>query len=183
MTSLPWFALRVKPRAEKAVAEVLRHKGYEPFLPLHHERRRWSDRVQTVEVPLFPGYVFCRFDVQRRLPVLTTPGVLMVVGTAKVPQPIDDGEMTALRVLATSGLTLRPWPYLHVGQRIQIVNGPLSGAEGILVEFKAKHRLIASVSLLQRAVSVELPESCAWPLESVPRPSPARAVLRPAHAC
>jgi transcription antitermination factor NusG len=164
-SGLNWFALRVKPRTEKAVADALAGKGYEEFLPLHKERRRWSDRVVSVEMPLFPGYVFCRFDAQQRLPILTTPGVMLVVSAGRTPQPVDDGEIASLRVLVASQLQLEAWPYLHVGQRIQIVGGPLAGAEGILLSAKSRQRLVVSVTLLQRAVSVELPEHAIWPIE------------------
>jgi transcription termination/antitermination protein NusG len=162
-SGLEWFALRVRPRAERMVADALEGKGYEPFLPLHRERRRWSDRVKTVEAPLFAGYVFCRFDVQRRLGVLTTPGVLHVVSTGSVPQPIAPEEIDSLRVVVRSGLQLESWPHLHVGQRICIVSGPLAGATGTLQSVKAQDRLVVSVSLLQRSVSVVIPEECAWP--------------------
>jgi len=167
---LNWYALRVKPRCEKAVADALGGKGYEEFLPLHRERRRWSDRVVSVELPLFPGYVFCRFDAQRRLSILTTPGVLFVVSAGKLPVPVDDQEVAALRILVASQLQLEPWPYLHVGQRIQIVGGPLAGAEGILLSVRKQqrheNRLVVSVTLLQRSVAVEIPESSAWPASS-----------------
>jgi transcription antitermination factor NusG len=160
---LNWYALRVRPRTERVVAEALAGKGYEEFLPLHRERRRWSDRITTVEMPLFAGYLFCRFDALQRLPILTTPGVLLVVGAGRTPVPIDDEEIESLRVLATSNLKLDAWPYLHIGERVQIVNGPLAGAEGILLAARAQRRLVVSVTLLQRSVSVEIPESCAWP--------------------
>ena len=163
--ALAWFALRVKPRAERIVADALRGKGYEEFLPLHKERRRWSDRVKTVETPLFAGYVFCRFDVLRRLPIVTTPGVLHVVSTGRDPQPIDDEEIDSIRVLVGSGLDLEAWPYLHIGQRVRIVGGPLAGASGILLAVKAQRRLVVSVTLLQRSIAVEIPESSAWPAD------------------
>jgi transcription antitermination factor NusG len=160
---LQWFALRVRPRCERLVAEALRRKGCDEFLPLHRERHRWSDRVTTVETPLFAGYVFCRFDVHQRLPILTTPGVLLVVGIGKTPLPIDDEEIESLRIVVTSRLQLHPWPYLDVGQRVQIVGGPLAGAEGVVLDVKKAQRLVVSVTLLQRSVAVEIPESCAWP--------------------
>ncbi|AMY12998.1 transcriptional activator RfaH [Luteitalea pratensis] len=160
---LEWFALRVKPRTERVVTESLAGKCYETFLPLHTERRRWSDRVKTMQMPLFAGYVFCRFDVQHRLPILTTPGVLHVVSTGQIPQPIDDEEIESLRLLVESGLPVEPWPFHYVGQRIRIIGGPLAGTSGILQSVKSKNRLIVSISLLQRSVAVEVPESSAWP--------------------
>jgi transcription antitermination factor NusG len=161
--SLEWFALRVKPRTERMVADALGGKGYEQFLPMHRERRRWSDRVTTIEAPLFPGYVFCRFDVQYRLPILKTPGVMHVVGVGRAPHPLDDHEVESLRVLVGSGLPLAPWPFQYVGRRIDIVGGPLAGAAGLLLQVKGRDRLVVSISLLQRSVSVEVPEHCAWP--------------------
>ena len=163
---LQWFAIRVKPRTEQVVADALAGKGYVSFLPLHAERRRWSDRVKTIHVPLFAGYVFCRFDVQRRLPILTTPGVLHIVSTGTTPQPIDDDEIASLQVLVASGLPVEPWPFHYLGQRICIIGGPLAGTTGILQSVKSKDRLIVSISLLQRSVAVEIPESSAWPVSA-----------------
>ncbi len=161
--SLAWFALRVKPRAERVVADVLGGKGYEYFLPMHRERRRWSDRVKTVEMPLFGGYVFCRFDVQFRLPILTSPGVLHVVSIGKVPEPIPDEEIESLQVLTRSGLALEPCSFLQIGEQVRIVSGPLAGASGVVQSVKDRDRLVVSVTLLQRSVAVVVPESCLWP--------------------
>ena len=164
--SLEWFALRVRPRTERVVAQALASKGYEDFLPLHTERRRWSDRVKVVEVPLFAGYVFCRFDVQARLPILTIPGVIQVVSVAKVPQPIPDEEMASLRAVVASGLEVQAWPYLHIDKPVRVIAGPLAGASGTLVSVKSRDRLVVSVSLLQRSVSVEVPEPSVWPVDA-----------------
>src|SRR5438876_2799562 len=82
-----WYALQVRPRFEKVVALHLQHKGYEEYLPVYRSRRRWSDRIQEVEFPLFPGYIFCKFDVRQRLPILVIPGVMSVVGIGKSPTP------------------------------------------------------------------------------------------------
>ena len=164
LSSPNWFALRVRPRCERLVADALRGKGYEEFLPLHQERHHWSDRIAIVEAPVFAGYVFCRFDVHLRLPILTTPGVQLVVGAGKTPLPIPDEEIASLQILAASRLELHPWPFLQVGQRVQIVGGALTGAEGIVLSMKNQHRLVVSVTMLQRSVAVEIPESCAWPV-------------------
>jgi transcription antitermination factor NusG len=142
--SHPWFALQTKSRHEKTAATLLRGKGYELFLPVYKSRRRWSDRIKEIERPLFPGYVFSRFDVQNRLPILTTPGVVQVVGMGKTPVPIDDNEIAAIQTGVESGLPSQPWPFLHIGHRVKIVYGPLRGLEGILVDFKG---VIASCCL------------------------------------
>ena len=100
----PWFALRVKSRSEKIVSTIVRYKGFEEFLPLYQSRRRWSDRFKSVELPLFPGYVFCRVDPEHRLPLLTIPGVLDFVRIGRVPAPIDTAEIAAIQTAIGSGL-------------------------------------------------------------------------------
>ncbi len=105
-----WFALTVKRRYEKVVAHSLRRRGLEDFLPLYVMRRCWSDRIKAVEFPLFPGYVFCRFDYDRRLPVLCIPGVTSIVGYAKLPTPLSESEIASIRTILTSNLPAQPWP-------------------------------------------------------------------------
>lgn len=151
-----WFALSTKRNREKHVAEILRGKGYEEFVPVYRSRRKWSDRYKEFELPLFPGYVFCRFEPGRRLPVLTTPGVVLVVGNGRVPVPVEDAEIEALKMLVKSRLQLEPWPYLKVGERVVIENGALAGLEGILQDVRKSCRVVVSVDLLQRAVAVEV---------------------------
>ena len=159
-TGSPWFALSVKSRFEKSVANFLANRGYESFLPLYKARRQWSDRIKETEVPLFPGYLFCRFDIHNRLPILMIPGVQHVVGGAQLPTPIDDSEMNALRTVIHAGLSRQPWPFLQIGDRVKIERGSLAGVEGILLQMKGRHRLVLSVSLLQRSVAVDI--DSAW---------------------
>lgn len=168
----PWFALQVRSRFEKNIATLLRGKGYDPFLPLHKCRRQWSDRLKEMELPLFPGYLFCRFDVQARLSVLATPGVFLVVG-GRSPVPVDDCEIAAIQKIVASGLPGQPWPFCQVGARVRIEHGALSGLEGIVVNFKGRHRLVVSVTLLQRSVAVEIDEAWLSPVQN--RRSPVMA--------
>jgi len=160
----PWFALRIRSRCEKNVAAALNEKGYEVFLPLYCHRRRWSDRIKEIEEPLFPGYLFCRFDLQKRLPILITPHVILIVGTGKMPVPVDDREIAALQSIVKSGLEAQPWPFLRLGQTVRVLQGPLRGVEGTLVAFKAGHRLVVSVTLLQRSVAVEVDHDWVTPI-------------------
>ena len=160
-----WFALRVKPRFEKTVATIARNKGYQEFLPLYQCRRRWSDRFQSVELPLFPGYIFCQLNPEFRLPLLTIPGALHFIGIGRVPAPIDDEEIAALQTAMRSGLWAEPWPFLNVGQRVRLEEGPLAGLEGLLIEVRKKQRLIVSVTLLKRSVAVEIERDWVRPLD------------------
>lgn len=150
-----WYALAVRSRHEKSAGTVLRHKGLEEFVPLYRQRHRWSDRFKEIDVPLFPGYVFTRFDPRQRFSVLSTPGVLFIVGAGNKPSPIADEEITALRSLVQSGLPALPWPYLEAGTQVMILAGPLQGLHGIFLG-KQHHRLVLSVTLLRRSVAVEV---------------------------
>jgi transcription termination/antitermination protein NusG len=91
--TLPWYAIRVKSNREHVVSMGLRARGYEEFLPVYRSRRFWSDRRKDIDLPLFPGYVFCRFDVGRRQTVVTTPGVVSIVGVGRVPMPVSEEEV------------------------------------------------------------------------------------------
>jgi transcription antitermination factor NusG len=150
-----WFALTVAPRKEKITAQTLRGAGLEDFLPLYTSPRTWSDRIKKLENPLFPGYVFCRFDLRMRQTVLKTPGVVSIVSFGKIPEPVDEAEIAALQSVCRSGLAATPWPTPQVGSKVRLHEGPLKGLEGTLVQDK-KTRLILSLTLLQRAVAVEI---------------------------
>lgn len=154
----------MKPRFERAVYQNLAAKGYACFLPLYKERRRWSDRVKLVQLPLFPGYLFCSLDIRRRLPVLQTPGVLHFVSFHGEPAPVDGKEIQALQTAVSSGAPLAPWPYLREGQRVMVARGPLRGLTGILLKVRDEFRLIISVTLLMRSVAVEIDREAVRPL-------------------
>lgn len=152
----PWFAIQVKTCTEKTATTVLQYKGCECFLPLGKSRRHWSDRIKELEVPLFPGYLFCRFDPYNRLPILTTPGVIQVLGIGKNLTPVDDDEIAALQCVVKTGLPAEPWPFLQVGDVARIEHGPLRGMTGIVVNVKSGFKVILSVTLLRRSVAVEV---------------------------
>jgi transcription antitermination factor NusG len=155
-----WYALRVRSRHENTVASHLQARSYASFLPLYKSKRRWSDRFKEIELPLFPGYVFCQFSPLNRLPILSIPGIVHVVGVGRVPVPIDETEIAALQAAIKSGLPRQPWPFLEIGHRVRIEYGPLCGIEGILMGFRGHQRLVLSVTLLQRSVAVQVDQ--AW---------------------
>lgn len=151
-----WYAVRVRSQHEDIVVRHLRGRGMESFLPLYKRKRTWSDRLMELEEPLFPGYVFCQFDPLNRLPVLTVPGVVHLVGIGKKPASIDDGEIAALQTAVRSGLPTHPSAFLEIGQRVRIERGPLCGVEGILMGYKGHERILLSITILQRSVVVEI---------------------------
>lgn len=177
----PWFALRVKSNHEALSSEILRHKGLPVFLPTYRCRKQWSDRIKVLDQPLFPGYLFCSFDPHNRLPVLTTPGVVQLVGAGKEPLPVEPREIEAIRAIVESGIPALPHPFLSVGQNVRIEKGPLAGLEGILQEFRRNYRIVLSIRLLQRAISAEV--DSAWLEPQSPFASTARSQLQPGLPC
>jgi transcription antitermination factor NusG len=158
-----WYALYVRSHHERVVEAALKGKGYLAFAPFYRTKRKRVDRTVEIEVPLFPGYVFCRFDVSRRLSVVVTPGIVEVVPGNR-PEAIDDAEISSVQTLALSGLPVQPWPFLTSGQRIRLNAGPLVGAEGIFLRIKDSYHLLVSVNLLQRAVSVVVEKEAVEPI-------------------
>lgn len=163
-----WYALHVRTRFEKVVARNLQGKGYEEFLPLYRRTSQWSDRKKEIELPLFPGYVFCRFNALQRMPILTIPGVNAVVGIGKTLMPVEERELNAIRAVLQSDTYCEPWPFLEVGQRVSVTRGPLEGTEGIVTMLKNKCRLVISVNLLQRSVAAEIDRDCLKPISDTP---------------
>lgn len=154
--SPPWFALYTMPRHEKHVSEMLTQRGIETFLPLYRTTRRWKkSRPVVLELPLFPTYVFVRIKREARGAILSVPGVLSIVGSAREPWSLPDLEIEALR----SGLLERkmePHPYLNIGETVRIKGGVMAGIEGILVRKKNDLRVVLSLDAIMRSVAVEV---------------------------
>jgi transcription antitermination factor NusG len=165
---LPWYAVQVRYQNELRTARFLREKGYEEFVPFYRTRRQWSDRVKEMDVPLFPGYVFCRFDAQRWLPVKTTMGVVSIVGIGNIPAAIEEPEIEAIRAVMRGGIAAEPWPFLREGQRVRVCAGAMRGHEGVLLSLKNQTRLVLSVSLLQRSVAIEIDREFVEPVFQCP---------------
>lgn len=159
-----WYALRVRSRHENVVAIHLHARGYESFVPVYRSERRGSERFSKPELPLFPGYVFSWFNPQNRLPILTVPGIVHIVGVGKIPIPVDETEIASLQAAVKSGLPRQPWPFMKIGQKVRIERGPLCGVEGILTGFRGHERLVLSVTLLQRSVAVQVEETWVRPV-------------------
>ncbi|HWQ52164.1 MAG TPA: UpxY family transcription antiterminator [Bryobacteraceae bacterium] len=170
MTDFRWFAVFTQTLREQYVASLLRNKGYTAFVPLYKVSRRWSDRLKEVDFPLFPAYLFCQLDPDDRMPILSTPGVKGIVGIGKVPTPVCDSEVEAIRTIVASGQGGVPWNFLQTGVSVRVDGGPLRGLEGILVQIKSQYRVIVSVTLLQRSVAVEVDLEWVRPIRRHCRP-------------
>ncbi len=164
--TFPWFALRVKSQREAIAAAVLEGQGYRPLHPTYAVRRRWSDRLKVLQMPLFPGYLFCQLNLANPVRVVTMPSILGIVNSAGRSLAIPDHEIEALRRLIDSGVASRPWPYLHAGQDVRVQRGPLEGLEGRIVNFKGVWRVVVSITLLQRSVAAEIDREWVRPIRS-----------------
>lgn len=151
-----WYAAYTSANHEKRVAEQFAARAIEHFLPSYASVRRWKDRRVTLQLPLFPGYVFVRMELRNRLQVLQIPGVARLVGFGGIPAPLPQQEIDALRTGLASGVCAEPHPYLNVGRRARIKQGPLAGLEGILLRWKGNWRVILSLDLIQRSVAVDV---------------------------
>lgn len=156
---LLWFVVQVMPQHEQSVALQLDLKGQEYFLPTIKSTRQWSDRKKLLTVPLFPGYVFCKTKRSWFGAVLNTQGVFRIVSFGGKAHPIPDDEMISLRRVIDSGRYLCPVPYVSLGKHVQVVRGPLSGMTGIVTRIKKQNRLVISVDLIMKSVSVDIAAS------------------------
>jgi transcription antitermination factor NusG len=177
---LEWNALYTRHQHEKLVAESLAGNGFEVFLPTYNTIRQWKDRKKQLSLPLFPCYVFVRSNCERRLRVLTTPGVYFVVMFAGRAAPIPDLEMDVIRRAVESRLRVEPHPFLRCGDWVRVTSGPLADVEGILVRKKGSYRLVLSAELLGKSIAVEID---AFSVKPLPRrsttPLLTRAQLEP----
>jgi len=158
MNSQPhcWFAIQTLSRHEKVVRSQLEMRKVENFLPTMRRLSQWTDRKKEIEVPLFAGYCFARFSLADRLPVLQSQGVVRLVGSAGRPDPIPDEEIESLRKLINSPSDYVCCPYLREGMLVEVIRGPLQGVKGRLVREAKPCRLVLGISLIQRAVTIEI---------------------------
>lgn len=151
-----WLAAYTKARHETAVARQLEAKEVSFLLPTYAKSAQWSDRVKRAPAPLFPSYVFVHVSDEERVRVLQTAGVVNFVSMAGRPSPLRDEEVTLLQQCAARPREFEPHPFLRVGQRVKVKQGPLAGWEGVLAYKKNATRLVISVENIMRSVSVDL---------------------------
>jgi transcription antitermination factor NusG len=155
---LNWYALHIRSRHEKRVAERLGSQSLETFLPVHRSRHTWKNGVHVdVDLPLFPCYLFARATIHDRIRLLQHPGVLGFAASSTKPTVIPDEEISVLRT-ATESLKAEPHPYLNNGDAVRIVAGPLVGMTGILTRRKQEYRVVLSIEAIMRSIVVEVSE-------------------------
>jgi transcription antitermination factor NusG len=167
MPSPRWYALNVRHQHERQTEGVLRSQGWETLVPVYRSRRQWSDRVKEIELPLFSGYVFCRFPISDRIHVEDTPGVAQIVKFNGLAAALDEREVDEIRTMMSAKVRLSPWPYLKAGDRVRVERGPLRGLEGTLLRDGGEARLVVSVELLQRSIAAEVDPEMVVPLRAL----------------
>lgn len=159
-----WYAVRVKPQHERTVSYALQKKGFERYVPLYKALRRWADSLKELELPIFPGYVFCRIAPHDAPEVLATPAVYQFVARDAVPAPVEEHQLHVLQRIESAGLPVGPWPYLKDGQLVRISRGPLTGVTGLLASSTKSWHVVVNVQLLQRGVAVAVDRGDIAPL-------------------
>jgi transcription antitermination factor NusG len=161
-----WWAVYTRHQHEKVVAEMLSAKGFNVFLPLYQSTRRWKDRSKVLSLPLFPCYLFIRGGIDRKLQVVTTPGIHMILHRGERVAIVPDAEIDALQRAVEGPYCIEPHPFLKGGMRVRVTRGALAGVEGILIRKKNLFRLILSVDMLAKSVAVEVNSSDVEPCGS-----------------
>jgi transcription antitermination factor NusG len=161
-----WYAAYTRANHERRVAQELTDRGVEHFLPQYQSLRKWKDREVEVSLPLFPGYVFVHMALERKLRVLQIPGVACLVGFAGKPAAIANEELARIREALSRKVVASPHPYLNVGRRVRVLDGPFAGLEGIVARRKKRNRLVLSLDLIERSIAVELGEANLEPVAS-----------------
>ncbi len=154
-----WYVVYTIVRHEKTVNSLLLNKGIETFLPLREVLTQWKDRRKKVQFPLFPGYMFVRIfekDTSVLLNVLNTRGVIKILSSNGSYEVVPAGQIDSIKLLLEKNVELDPYQYFVKGKEVVVVNGPLQGVNGIIVERKGQNRLIVSIDIIKRSVSVEV---------------------------
>jgi transcription antitermination factor NusG len=159
-----WYAVYTYPRHEKVVTEQLELRSVEAFLPTFVIENRWKDRRVRIKTPVFPGYVFTRIKLSERSKVFNIPGVLRVLSFNGTPAPIDDSEIDAVKLCLERGGTLKPHPFIEVGERVRVRSGILEGLEGLVTRCKNDRILILPISLINQSVAIKIDAQLLEPL-------------------
>lgn len=155
-TARDWFVVSTVPRHEKRVEQHFHVREIESFLPLYHKPRRWKDGSKgTLNLPLFSGYIFVRIETGSRVPVLQVPGVISIVGGVRESSPVPDSYICCLRDGLQQG-KIDLHPYISTGTRVRIRRGVMAGLQGVLLHKKNQFRVVLTLELIMKSVTVEV---------------------------
>jgi transcription antitermination factor NusG len=174
-----WYVAYTYPRHEKLVADQLRHKSVESFLPTYTKTSRWKDRQVKIAVPLFPGYIFTRISASEKLKVVSVPSVIRMLSFNEIPVPVSDADIDDLRLCISRGSALQPHTFIAIGERVRVREGVFEGLEGFVVRHHNGCRLVVTIALIHQSVALEIEETL---LERIIPPLPDASKLLPRTA-
>lgn len=150
-----WYVLHVSANQEKKVAQHLAIRSVDHYLPLYTERSRWSDRTVVLERPLFSGYVFARYSSTSKLTVISTPGVIRILGNGPI-DTVSSEDLDRIRTSLASGYLLTPHPTLAIGTRVRVRSGVFEGALGVVSELRQRCKVVLELAPVQQSFSLEV---------------------------
>ena len=154
--NLKWIAVYTKPRHEKRVEKELFKKGFEVYLPILKERRKWSDRKKWVEFPLFRSYIFVRTEIKNALFILQTIGVVKIVKFGNEVAVVQNESIIAIKLMIEGGYTPQATDYFLVGDPVVVKDGPLKGLSGEVTRIDNHDRLLVRIEAIQHSVSIQI---------------------------
>jgi len=151
-----WHALHTRHQHEKTIAQTLSNKGHDIFLPLYQATHNWRNRPRQLQLPLFPCYVFVQGGMDRKMQIMSTPGIIGIVRCGTAPAIVPPEQVAAVRRMVENSSQVEPCEFLKRGDRVMVISGPLQGVDGILIRTKGVFRLIVSLEILGRSAAVEI---------------------------
>ena len=164
-----WYVLHTKSRFENVVYEGLLKKNLDVFLPKIKVPSKRRDRRMTIRVPLFPGYLFVRTDLnpRRHLDIVKTVGAVRLIGTKDGPVPVPADSVSSLEIMVSTELPVSTGSRLQKGDRVMVVSGPFAGVTGTFVRYRGKRRVVVNIEALGQYAGVEVDESDVEPLPKI----------------
>jgi transcriptional antiterminator RfaH len=156
-----WYVVHTQPRAEPLAIINLRNQGLETYLPRHLKRRRHARRTEWLPTPLFPAYLFVRFDVEqtRWRAIFSTFGVRYLICNGELPAPVPIGIVEDIRSCENdAGIVIvsKETPF-DKGELVQIMTGALCDRVGLFDCITDNERVFILLDLLGRKVRVRVP--------------------------
>ena len=167
-----WHALYVRSRTEKKVLSQLEDNGFQAYLPLVTQVKKWSDRKKKVEEPLFKSYVFVYSNEKEYIPILNIYGVVRFVSFERKAVVVPENQILAIKKFVSDFEKGEEYKMMNneelkVGQKVRIINGPMKGLTGRLETIYNKRHLIVYIDVVGQCIPVHIPRAKVEPCEEV----------------
>lgn len=164
-----WFVLHTRSRFENVVNEGLLKKSFEVFLPKVQVQSRRRDRKLMIRVPVFPGYLFVRSDLNpyEHIEIVKTVGAVRLVGTKDGPVPVTDDTIDSLKIMVDCDTPIVIGKRLVKGDKVVVVHGPFTGVIGTFVSYRGKGRVVINIEALGQTAGVDVDAEDIEPLPKI----------------